>query len=105
MGDLVLFLCRIYLNLNIFLPNAVYDLGTLLQPLGPGVPGLSSAQPRLDRFVPLLCTMPLNPLRNGEVAPLGVTEGSRLCRGRGACRMESDPSAPKGGHLPVPGRI
>ena len=69
MGDLVLFLCRIYLNLNIFLPNAVHDLGTLLQPLGPGVPGLSSAQPRLDRFVPLCCIMPLNPARNGEVAP------------------------------------
>ena len=69
MGDLVLFLCHIYLNLNIFLPNAVHDLGTLLQPLGPGVPGLSSAQPRLDRFVPRCCIMPLNPLRNGEVAP------------------------------------
>ena len=75
MGDLVLFLCRIYLNLIIFLPNAVHDLGTLLQPLGPGVPGLSSAQPRLDRFVPLCCIMPLNPPRNGEVAPHGGDGG------------------------------
>ena len=75
MGDLVLFFCHIYLHLNIILPNAVRDPCTLLQPLGPGVPGLSSAQPRLDRFVPLCCIMPLNPPRNGEVAPRGGDGG------------------------------